>query len=169
MAKYIATDEDANSSGGGYITEAGKYEFKTTKVEHKVNQRDGTDLFECTFTTKDGASMRKTFFWGDLSLPTSQYRARALIFMYLKACGVKIYRDELDSEDAVGFHKIVENKKFTAHVEMQPDRNDPEKRWPEIGFAGFVFDQDHVLYKTRQSLPRKETSQLEDSEIDEPW
>jgi len=64
MAKYIATDEDANSTGNSYITEAGRYEFKTSNVSHKVNQRDGTDLFECTFATKDGATMRKTFFWG---------------------------------------------------------------------------------------------------------
>lgn len=163
MAKYIATDDDLNSNASGYITEAGKYEFKTTKVDHKVNQRDGTDLFECTFTTKDGASMRKTFFWGDLSLPTSQYKARSLIFMYLKACGVQIFRDQLDSEDAASFFKIVENQKFTAKVEMSPDRNDPDKHWPEIGFTGFIYDQDHVLHKEGQSKPD------EFVEVDEPW
>ena len=153
MAKYIATEEDANSTGSSYITEAGKYEFKTTNVSHKVNQRDGTDLFECTFATKDGATMRKTFFWGDLALPTSEYKARTLIFMYLKACGVKIFRDQLDSEDPQAFFEIVKDKKFTAIVEMSPDRTDSNKHWPEIGFSGFVYDQNHILFKEGMSQP----------------
>ena len=164
MAKYIATDEDANSTGVSYITEAGTYEFKTSNVIHKVNQRDGTDLFECTFVTQDGATMRKTFFWGDLSRPTSEYKARTLIFMYLKACGVKIYRDELDTEDADGFFKIVKDKKFTAKVEMKPDQNDPSKSWAEIGFNGFVYDQKHVLYK-EGNAPVADDNQV----IENPW
>jgi hypothetical protein len=163
MAKYIATDEDANVSGGSYITEAGTYEFKTTNVSHKINQRDGTDLFEVTFATKDGSTMRKTFFWGDLSLPTTEYKARGLLFMYLKACGVQIYRDQLDSEDADGFFEIVKGKKFTAKVELQPDRNDPNKHWPDIGFSGFVYDQNHVLYKEGTS------AQTATADVDEPW
>jgi hypothetical protein len=164
MSKYIATDEDVNSTGGSYITEAGTYEFKTTNVIHKVNQRDGTDLFECTYATKDGATMRKTFFWGDLSKPTSEYKARTLIFMYLKACGVHIYRDQLDTEDAAGFYEIVKDKKFTAKVDMKPDQNDPNKSWAEIGFSGFVFDQNHVLYKEGTS-PVADDDQV----IENPW
>lgn len=163
MAKYIATDEDANSSVGNYITESGKYEFKTTSVTHKINQRDGTDLFECTFATKDGATMRKTFYWGDLSLPTSQYKARTLLFMYLKACGVQIFRDQLDSEDAQGFFDIVKHTKFTALVKMTPDRNDPDKHWAEIGFDGFIYNSDHVLFKHGSS------EQKADDSVDEPW
>lgn len=164
MAKYIATDADANSTGGSYITEAGTYEFKTTNVIHKVNQRDGTDLFECTYSTKDNATMRKTFFWGDLSKPTSEYKARTLIFMYLKACGVHIYRDQLDTEDADAFFEIVKDKKFTAKVDMKPDQNDPNKSWAEIGFSGFVYDQNHVLYKEGKS-PVAEDDQV----IENPW
>jgi len=163
MAKYIATDADANSTGNSYITEAGQYEFKTSNVSHKVNHRDGTDLFECTFSTKDGASMRKTFFWGDLALPTSEYKARALIFMYLKACGVQIFRDQLDSEDAEAFFDLVKDKKFVAQVDMTPDRNDPTKRWPEIGFTGFIYDQSHILFKEGAS----DSKQSE--EIESPW
>jgi hypothetical protein len=132
-------------------------------VAHKINQRDGTDLFEVTFSTKDGASMRKTFFWGDLSLPTAEYKARGLLFMYLKACGVQIYRDQLDSEDAAGFYEIVKGKKFTAKVELQPDRNDPDKHWPEIGFSGFVHDKNHVLYKEGTSETKA------DEIVEEPW
>ena len=75
MARYIATDEDANPSNNSYITEAGTYEFKTTNVTHKVSQKDGTDIFEVTFATKDGATMRKTFYWGDLGLSSTQYKA----------------------------------------------------------------------------------------------
>jgi hypothetical protein len=164
MAKYIATDEDANSSNSNYIKEAGLYEFKTTNVSHKINQRDGTDMFECTFSTKCGDTMRKTFFWGDLALPTSEYKARALIFMYLKACGVKIFRDELDTENAESFFKIVEGKRFSAKVEMNPDRNDQTKSWAEIGFSGFIYNHSHVLYKEGTS------SVAEDAPLDEqPW
>jgi len=163
MAIYIATDEDANSTGGSYITEAGTYEFKTTNVNHKINQRDGTDLFEVTFATKEGLTMRKTFFWGDLGLPVTQYKARSLIFMFLKACGVKIFRNQLDSEDADGFYEIVKGKKFTAKVEMQPDKNDPAKFWPEIGFSGFVYDNNHVLFKEGE----KKADPVET--VDEPW
>jgi hypothetical protein len=59
MAKYIATDEDANPTNNTYITEAGTYVFKTTSVIHKVSQTNGTDLFEATFATKDGATAQK--------------------------------------------------------------------------------------------------------------
>jgi len=161
MAIYIATDEDANPSNNSYITEAGTYEFKTTNVTHKVSQKDGTDIFEVTFATKDGASMRKTFYWGDLSLSSTQYKARQLIFMFLKACSVQIYRDQLDSEDAAGFYEIVKGKKFTAKVDMQPGLADPTKSYAEIGFGGFVYDNDHVLYK-EGSKNKVETA-------DEPW
>jgi hypothetical protein len=161
MAIYVATDEDDNFNNNSYITEAGTYEFKTTNVTHKISQKDGTDLFEITFATKDGATMRKTFFWGDLALSTSQYKARQLIFMFLKACDVQVYHDELDSEDAQSFFEIVKGKKFTAKVEMQPDRNDPDKQWPEIGFAGFVYDQNHVLFKERK-VDQNQT-------VDEAW
>ena len=68
-----------------------------------------------------------------------------------------------DSEDAASFFKIVENQKFTAKVEMSPDRNDPDKHWPEIGFTGFIYDQDHVLHKEGQSQPDEVV------EVDEPW
>lgn len=164
MAKYIATDEDANSSTSNYIKEAGLYEFKTTNVVHKINQRDGTDMFECTFSTKSGDTMRKTFFWGDLSLPTSEYKARGLLFMYMKACGVQIFRDQLDSEDAEGFFKIVKDKKFSAKVEMNPDRIDPTKSWAEIGFSGFIYNHNHVLFKEGTSPV------AEDEPLDEqPW
>ena len=163
MAKYIATDEDANSTGNSYITEAGRYEFKTSNVSHKVNQRDGTDLFECTFATKNGATMRKTFFWGDLALPTSEYKARALIFMYLKSCGVQIFRDQLDSENSEGFFQLVKDKKFVAEVTMNADRNDPTKHWPEIGFSGFIYDKSHILFKEGES----QTQPLE--EVENPW
>ena len=164
MAKYIATDEDVNSTGGSYITEAGTYEFKTTNVIHKVNQRDGTDLFECTYATKDGATMRKTFFWGDLSKTPSEYKARTLIFMYLKACGVHIFRDQLDTEDAAGFYEIVKDKKFTAKVDMKPDQNDPNKSWAEIGFSGFIYNHSHVLYKEGTS-PVADVDQV----VENPW
>lgn len=162
MAIYVATDEDANPSNNSYITEAGTYEFKTTNVIHKISQKDGTDIFEVTFQTKDGASMRKTFYWGDLALSTSQYKARQLIFMFLKACGVQIYRDQLDSEDAAGFYEVVKGKKFIAKVEMQAGLADPSKSYPEIGFSGFVFDQDHVLFK--EGKP-----QVKETSAEEPW
>tara|TARA_R110002153_G_scaffold72156_1_gene189078 strand:- start:20 stop:517 length:498 start_codon:yes stop_codon:yes gene_type:complete len=165
MAKYIATEEDANSQVGSYITETGTYEFKTTNVIHKINQRDGTDLFECTFATKDGSTMRKTFYWGDLSKPTSEYKARILIFMYLKACGIKIFRDELDSEDAVGFYNLVKDKKFDAKVVMTPDRNDPNKSWAEIGFSGFIHDSNYVLFKEGTSEKVTDVEEI----IDQPW
>lgn len=163
MAKYIATDEDANTGSSNYIKEAGLYEFKTTNVVHKINQRDGTDMFECTFSTKCGDTMRKTFFWGDLSKPTSEYKARALLFMYLKACGVQIFRDQLDSEDADGFFEIVKDQKFAAQVDMNPDRNDPTKSWAEIGFSGFQYNHGHVLYKEGNATVSK------DLEIEAPW
>ena len=162
MAKYIATDEDANAGGSTYIKEAGTYQFKTTNVEHKINQRDGTDMFECTFSTKTGETMRKTFFWGDLAKPVSEYKARALIFMYLKACKVQIFRDELDTEDAESFFEIVKGQIFTAKVEMNPDRTDPTKSWAEIGFSGFEYDKNHVLYKER-------TVPVADEVVDAPW
>lgn len=161
MARYIATDEDANPSNNSYITEAGTYEFKTTNVTHKVSQKDGTDIFEVTFATKDGATMRKTFYWGDLALSSTQYKARQLIFMYLKACDVQIYRDQLDSEDAAGFFEIVKDKKFTAKVEMQAGLSDPSKSYAEIGFNGFVYNKDHVLYK-EGSIDKTEA-------VDTPW
>ena len=85
MAKYIATDEDANSSNSNYIKEAGLYEFKTTNVSHKINQRDGTDMFECTFSTKCGATMRKTFFWGDLALPNHGLKLVSLVSFTITA------------------------------------------------------------------------------------
>ena len=107
--------------------------------------------------------MRKTFFWGDLALPTSEYKARALIFMYLKACGVQIFRDQLDSEDAEAFFDLVKDKKFVAQVDMTPDRNDPTKRWPEIGFTGFIYDKSHILFKEGAS----DSKQSE--EIESPW
>lgn len=108
--------------------------------------------------------MRKTFFWGDLSKTPSEYKARTLIFMYLKACGVHIFRDQLDTEDAAGFYEIVKDKKFTAKVDMKPDQNDPNKSWAEIGFSGFVFDQNHVLYKEGTS-PVADDDQV----IENPW
>ena len=164
MAKYIATDEDANPTNNTYITEPGTYVFKTTNVTHKISQSNGTDLFEATFATKDGASMRKTFYWGDLALSTSEYKARQLIFMYLKACGVQVYRDQLDSEDAASFYNIVKDAKFTAEVTMKPGMNDSTKTYPEIGFGGFKYAADHVLFK-EGSAPIADANVV----VDEPW
>lgn len=163
MAKYIATDEDANPTNNTYITEPGTYVFKTTNVTHKISQSNGTDLFEATFATKDGASMRKTFYWGDLALSSTEYKARQLIFMYLKACGVQVYRDQLDSEDAAGFYDIVKNAKFTAEVTMKPGINDSTKTYPEIGFGGFKYDASHVLFKEGSAATQTEAA------VDEPW
>jgi len=163
MAKYIATDEDANPTNNTYITEPGTYVFKTTNVTHKISQSNGTDLFEATFTTKDGASMRKTFYWGDLALSSTEYKARQLIFMYLKACGVQVYRDQLDSEDAASFYNIVKDAKFTAEVTMKPGMNDSTKTYPEIGFGGFKYDAGHVLFKEGSAAAQTEAV------VDEPW
>ena len=163
MAKYIATDEDANPTNNTYITEPGTYVFKTISVIHKVSQSNGTDLFEATFATKDGATMRKTFYWGDLALSSTEYKARQLIFMFLKACGVQVYRDQLDSEDAAGFYNIVKDAKFTAEVIMKPGMNDSTKTYPEIGFGGFKYDADHVLFKEGSAAAQTEAA------IDEPW
>ena len=105
----------------------------------------------------------KHSFGGDLALPTSQYKARTLIFMFLKSCGVQIFRDQLDSEDPVAFFDLVKDKKFVAQVDMSPDRNDPTKRWPEIGFTGFIYEQNHILFKEGASEPKPS------EEIESPW